>query len=113
MTDQTEPAPFVQPTGCLVTCLPEGHDDRWTFTVRVIHQGGGRFGIRHGLKWWSTEAGWEYEPGWPEDDETGEEAWKEAHTFDYDTAVQHACRLAPTLAYRGYTVADALAAPAA
>jgi hypothetical protein len=106
-----EPAgdePFVQPTGYVVSCLPEGHTDRWTFTVQVKYAGGDRWAVRHHLRHYSVDGAWEYEPDHGEDDDA-ETAWKAQHTFDHDTALRIAREVAPSLTYRGYTVADALA----
>ncbi|MEU3160023.1 hypothetical protein ABZ753_21570 [Streptomyces griseoincarnatus] len=103
------PYPTVQATGYVVSCLPEGHTDRWTFTVQVKYAGNDRWAVRHSLRHYSVNGAWEYEPDHDEDDEA-EAAWKQAHTFDHDTALRLARELAPTLTYRGYTVANALAA---
>jgi hypothetical protein len=114
MTDTPEPT--VQPTSYVVSSLPEGHDDRFTFTVQVRYHRDGLFSVRHGLKFADRDGIWEYEPSWPEDggeaDAHAEEAWMAAHRFDHDTALRLARELAPTLTYRGRTVADALAWPA-
>lgn len=123
MTDTTAaiPDPTVQTTGYLVSCLPEGHDDRWTYTVRVSYRGEGL---------WSVQARGQYvdangtrSPGFswsgcPDEPATQAEmdafdaeqaVWLKAYRFDHDTALRIAKQLAPTLTYRGRTVADALA----
>jgi len=105
------PEPTVQPTGYVVSCLPEGHDDRWTFTIQVRHMGGGRFAVKHGIRHYSTDGTWSYEPDFDEDDDA-ENAWLAEHRFDHDTALRLAKELAPTLTYRGVSVADVLAQPA-
>lgn len=107
------PGPIVQPTGYLVSCLPEGHDDRWTFTVQVQHAGRGLFAVRHGLRHYGADGTWSYEPGFGEDDDAAELEWAAAHRFDHDTALRLARQLAPTLTCRGRTVADVLAEDAA
>jgi len=109
----TTPEPFVQPTGYLVSCLPEGHDDRWTFTIQVKHVGGGLFAVRHGIRDYGTNGTWEYEPSWPEHSVDEDAEWLATHRFDHDTALRLARELAPTLTYRGRSVADVLAEPAA
>lgn len=106
------PEPTVQATRYVVSCLPEGHDDRWTYTIRVQYRGNGLYAVLFGLKYYGTDGRWEYEPDWPEVDSDGQEAWLAGHLFDHDTALRLAKELAPTLTYRGRTVADALAAPA-
>jgi hypothetical protein len=103
-----QPEPIVQATGYVVSCLPEGHDDRWTFTVQVKYAGGDRWAVRHHLRHYSVDGTWEYEPDHGEDD-AAETAWKQAHTFDHDTALRIAREVAPSLTYRGRSVADALA----
>jgi hypothetical protein len=102
------PESTVQATGYVVSCLPEGHDDRWTFTVQVPHRGNGLFAVKHGLRYYGTDGTWSYEPDFGEDD-AAEDAWLKAHRFDHDTALRLARQLAPTLTYRGRSVADALA----
>jgi hypothetical protein len=104
------PEPHVQPTGYRVSCLPEEHDDRWTFTVQVQHRGYGRYAVVHGLHQYGTDGQWSREPSWAEDgsDEDAENAWLDAHHFDHDTALRLARELARTLTYRGRSVADVL-----
>lgn len=111
-TKTTHTEPYVQPTGYLVSCLPEGHDDRWTFTMQVKHMGGGLFAVKHGIRHYAADGTWEYEPGWLDDgsEDEAEAAWLAAHRFDLDTALRIAKEQAPLLTYRGHTVADALAA---
>jgi hypothetical protein len=112
MTDPkpaTIPEPIVQPTAYVVSCLPEGHDERWTFTLQIGYAGHGRFAIKHGIRRYSEDGTWDYEPDFDEDD-NAERAWLHSHSFSIDTAVRLAKELAPTLTYRGRSVADALAA---
>lgn len=107
------PEPTVLTTSQVVSCLPEGHDDRWTYTVQVKYRGNGRYTVAHNLKFADANGQWEYAPGFPEDpdedDFTAEEKWRQAHSFDHDTAIRLAKQLAPTLTYRGRTLADVLA----
>ena len=103
----TIPEPYVQPTGYVISCLPEGHVDRWTFTVQVKYAGGDRWAVRHSLRHYSVDGTWEYEPDHGEDD-AAEAAWKAKHTFDHDTALRIAQEVAPKLTYRGRSVANAL-----
>lgn len=107
MTDPV-PDPDVQPTGYVVSCLPEGHDDRWAFTIQVKYTGNNLFAVRHGIRDYGTDGTWNYEPGWPEHGIDESVAWLAAHRFDHDTALRLARELAPTLVYRGRSVADAL-----
>lgn len=106
----TSPEPTVQPTRYTVSCLPEGHDDRWTFTVQVRYRGSGRYAVEHTIRQYGADGTWSYEPDWAEDgsDDKAEDAWLDAHRFDHDTALRLARELAPTLTYRGRSVADAL-----
>lgn len=106
----TIPEPAVQPTGYVVSCLPAGHGDRWTFTVQVQHMGRGLFAVKHGIRYYGTDGTWTYEPDFDEDDDA-EAAWAKEHRFDHDEALRLARELAPTLTYRGLTVADSLLAP--
>lgn len=109
-TEPHIPEPAVQPTGYVVSCLPEGHDDRWTFTIQVKYAGNGQFAVRHGIRDYGTDGTWDYEPSWPENSIDEDVAWLAAHRFDHDTALRLARELAPTLTYRGRSVADVLAA---
>jgi hypothetical protein len=104
----TLPEPVVQPTSYVVSCLPEGHDERFQFTVALQYRGSGLYSIRHSLKHYGTDGTWTYEPDFDEDDDA-EAAWAATHRFDQDTALKLARELAPNLTYRGRTVADALA----
>ncbi|WP_199572687.1 hypothetical protein [Streptomyces murinus] len=104
----TTPEPHVQPTAYVVSCLPEGHDDRWTYTIRIHYSGDGRFAIKHGIRHYSADGAWDYEPDFAEDD-AAEDSWRHAHSFHVDTALRLAKELAPTLTYRGRSVADVLA----
>lgn len=118
------PDPTVQPTGYVVSCLPEGHDDRWTYSVRVSYRGDGLWSVQRRGQY--VDANGAPSPGFswsggPEEPATQAEmgsfdkeqaVWLAAHRFDHDTALRVARELAPTLTYRGRTVADALAAPA-
>jgi hypothetical protein len=103
------PEPTVQATGYLVSCLPEGHDDRWTFTIQVKYTGNSLFAVRHGIRDYGTDGTWAYEPDWPEHDISEGAAWLAAHRFDHDAALRLARELAPTLTYRGRSVLDVLA----
>jgi hypothetical protein len=108
MSSTPIPEPTVQATGYVISCLPEGHDDRWTFTVQVRYQGDGLFAVKHGIRFYGADGTWTYEPDFDEGDDA-EAEWMKDHRFDHDTALKLARELAPTLTYRGRTVADALA----
>ncbi|MER6183078.1 hypothetical protein [Streptomyces sp. NPDC001652] len=107
------PEPSTLATRYVVSCLPEGHDDRHTFTVQVQYRGAGRYTVTHNLKFADLDGRWEYglaQPEDPDDDDMAAETkWREAHSFDHDTALRLARQLAPTLTCRGRTVADVLA----
>lgn len=102
------------PTAYVVSCLPEGHDERLTYTITVQYRGEGLYAIvRNALKFWGTDGTWQYEPNWDDDggeaEAQAEEKWLAAHRFGHDEALRLAREIAPTLTYRGRTVADALA----
>lgn len=103
------------PTAYVVSCLPEGHDERLTYTINVQYRGDGLYAIvRNALKFWGTDGTWQYEPNWDNEDggeaeARAEEKWLAAHRFGHDEALRLAREIAPTLTYRGRTVADALA----
>lgn len=102
------PEPTTLATAYVVSCLPEGHDDRFTYTLQVRYRGDGRYAIKHGLRLYGTDGTWQYEPDFDEDS-AAEALWLKAHRFDHDTALRLARELAPHLTYRGRTVAQALA----
>ena len=102
------PEAEVLPTVFVVSCLPEGHDDRFTYTVRVQYRGKGKYTVRNGLRYADAEGAWLYEPDFDEGD-SAEEQWFAARRFDLDDALRLARQLAPTLTYGGRTVADVLA----
>jgi hypothetical protein len=119
------PTPTVQITGYVVSCLPEDHDDQWTYSVRVSYRSGGLWSVQRrgqyidasgtpspGFSW----SGSPDEPATQADMDAfdAEQAeWLKAYRFDHDTALRLAMEQAPQLVYRGRTVADALnAAPA-
>lgn len=107
------PEPTATPTRYVISCLPEDHDERWTYTIQVEYRGNGLYAVKRNLRYADTGGTWEYEPCWPEDgseaDARAEERWLAAHRFEHGAALRLARRLAPTLTYRGRTVADALA----
>lgn len=102
----TIPEPIIQPTRYVVSCLPEGHDDRIIYTLQVCYEGSGLFSVRHGLRQYGADGEWAYVPDFGEDDAEAE--WLKDRRFDHDTALKLARQLAPTLTCRGRTVADAL-----
>src|SRR5690606_10760484 len=103
-----QPEPIVQATGYVVSCLPEGHDNRWTFTVQVKYAGRDRWAVKHGIRHYGADGTCEYEPDHGEDD-AAEAARQQEHTFDHDTAPRTAPKVAPTLTHRAWSVADVLA----
>jgi hypothetical protein len=105
--DETSLQATVLPTRYVVSSLPEGHEDRYTFTINVHYRGYGRYAVQQGLRYYGTDGTWSYEPEFDEDDQA-EDAWLAEHRFDHDAALKLARELAPTLTYRGRTVADAL-----
>lgn len=121
MTDQPEPT--VTATHYAVSCLPEGHENRYLFTVQVEARSGGQWAVIQRARnlgidgAWSWGFRWSGEPTEPiteaEMDSFNKEqaVWLAEHRFDLDTALRLAKEHAPLLTYRGYTVADALADP--
>ncbi|MEH0586188.1 hypothetical protein QA942_19710 [Streptomyces sp. B21-106] len=102
------PEPVVQATRYVVSCLPEGHDDRITYSINIRYEGSGLFSVRHGLRQYSCDGEWAYEPDFDEDD-AAEAEWLKGYRFGHDAAVGLAKKLASTLSYRGRSVADVLA----
>jgi hypothetical protein len=93
-------------TRYVVSALPEGHEDRWTFSVQVEYRGRGLYAVRLRLRFVDAEGVWDYEP---DSDSDGYDDWLKRHTFSLGAALAHARRLAPGLTYRGRSAADALA----
>jgi len=119
------PEPSVQTTGYVVSCLPEGHDDRYTYTVQVQYRGDDQWAVRYRGSYINADGerspgfAWSEGPDEPatqaemDDFDAQQDAWLKAHRFDHATALRLAKKLAPTLTYRGRSVADVLAEPAA
>lgn len=119
------PDPHVQTTGYTVSCLPEGHDDRWTYSVRVSYRGDGLWSVQ--CRGQYVDANGQRSPGFswsgaPDEPATQAEmdafdaeqaVWLKAYRFDEETALRLAKRAASTLTYRGRSVADVLAEDAA
>lgn len=116
------PEPTVQPTRYVVSCLPEGHDERFTYTVQVEYRCDDLWAVRCRSRFLGSDGTWSHGFAWSEGPDepatevemdsfdTEQAVWLAAHRFDHDTALRLAREQAPLLAYRGRTVADALAA---
>lgn len=118
----TTPAePLVQPSSYLVSLLPEGHDDRYMFTVQVDYRGGGLWSVKNRSRilgvdgTWCTGFDWSGGPDEPATEaemaqfDREQAAWLDAHRFDEETALRLAKDACRALSYRGWTAADALA----
>lgn len=114
----TIPEPEIRATRYLVSCLPETHPDADLFTLTVEYRGDGRWAVRlrgayfdaDGNRSWGSPG--DREPVTDEEiaaDNAACDDWLARHRFDEKGARALAGRLAPTLQYCGYTVADALA----
>ncbi|MFD8234036.1 hypothetical protein ACFV20_19410 [Streptomyces sp. NPDC059696] len=115
-----QPEPIVQATGYVVSCLPEGHDERFLFTVQVEYRGDGKWAVVNRTRLLGYDGTWSFGFHWRDgaepttDDECDEYEkaqgeWIAAHRFDHDTALSLAKEAAKRLEYRGYGVAQALA----
>jgi hypothetical protein len=117
----TLPEPEVRVTRYEVSCLPADHEDASLFTLVVQLCSHGRWAVMcgstlhhdadgkrsHGVRWQD-----EREPVTDEEHASyhrAYEGWLDRFHFDEETALEVARRLAPSMRYRGYTVADALA----
>jgi hypothetical protein len=117
------PEPTVQPTRYVISCLPEGHDERWTYSLNVDYRGEGLWAVRCRGSYIAADGSrspgfaWSAGPDEPatqaEMDSFDKEqaVWLAAHRFDHDTALRLARGLAPYLTYRDRTVVDALTTP--
>lgn len=108
MTDIPEPQ--VMASRYLISCLPEGHDNRFLFTVQVEYRGEGLWAVTNRTRLLGKDGTWSWGPNFENSDdlEKAHEEWIGDHRFDHDTALQMATKAAKTLSYRNYTVADAL-----
>ncbi|MGW4222960.1 hypothetical protein ACWEG1_05835 [Streptomyces bauhiniae] len=115
----TIPEPTVEPTRYVVSCLPEGHDERFLFTIEVEYRGGGKWAVFNRTRVLGHDGQWSFGFNWrggaePTTDEECDDyekshgEWIAAHRFDKTTALDLAQQAAKTLTYRNYTVADAL-----
>lgn len=104
MTDQ--PEVYAIPTRYVVSALPEGHEDHWTYSLQVDYRGRGLYMVRRTLRFADTFGDWDYEPDVESD---GHGKWLAERSFDLDAALTLARRLASTLTYRGRSAADVLA----
>jgi hypothetical protein len=106
------PDPEVLPVRFVVSTIPEGHDDRYTYTINVQYRGEGLYSVGHGLAYADADGVWSYEPGRSsEDDERDDDTtldWVAAHRFDLTAALRLARRLAPSLTVRGRSAVDVL-----
>lgn len=121
MTDQPEPT--VTATRYLVSCLPEGHENRYLFTIQVEARSDGQWAVMQRSRNLGTDGVWswgfrwsggDHEPATSEDMTSFDKeqaVWLAEHRFDLETALRLAKEHAPLLTYRGYSVADALATP--
>ena len=114
--------PLVQPSAYLVSHLPEEHDERCLFTIQVEYRGAGLWSVTNRSRLLGQDGTWSFGFEWsegPHEPATSDEmdrfdkeqqAWLAEHRFDEQTALSLAKEAAGSLSYRGYTVADALAA---
>lgn len=117
----TPTEPHVQPSGYLVSLLPEGHDDRYLFTITVEYRGNGLWSAKNRSRvlgadgTWCTGFDWSEGPAEPataaEMDQFDKEqaVWLADHRFDEETALRLAKEACRVLSYRGWTAEDALA----
>jgi hypothetical protein len=118
------PEPTVQTCRYLISCLPEGHPERFLFTVQVEYRGDGKWAVTNRTRLLGYDGQWSFGFHWRDggepstDDECDEYEkqhgeWIAAHRFDEATAPELAKQAAKTLKYRDYDVAAALADKAA
>jgi hypothetical protein len=102
-----------------VSCLPETHEDASMFTVVVEYRGDGLWAVTRSGAYYDADGNRSWGVVWEDgrepvtDDEMtsyaqAREGWLARYRFDEQSALDLAKRLAPAIAYRGYTVADAL-----
>lgn len=110
--------PTVEAYKYLVSCLPEGHDDRYLYTVQVEYCGHDLWAVTNRTRLLDTDGNWSFSQDWSGDREPitdaelasaerEHEAWKAERLFDLDTALSLAKNAARSMSYRGETAADA------
>lgn len=116
-----EPEAHVQTTRYVVSCLPEGHDDRFLFAVQVEYRGESKWAVSNRCRDLGRDGSWSFGFDWSGGDRepaTSEEldlfdkeqqVWLADHRFDEQTALRLAKQAARLLEYRGYGVTQALA----
>ncbi|GAA2861208.1 hypothetical protein [Nonomuraea rubra] len=113
----TIPEPQVRVTRHVVSCVPESHPDASLFTLVVEYRGEGRWAVTLSGACFDAGGNRSWGPPGDKEPETAEEIaederlrseWLARHRFTEQDALDLARRLAPTLHYRSYTVADAL-----
>lgn len=114
--------PIVQATHYVVSCLPEGHDDRHTYSVQLSYRSSGQWAVELRGRVLGTDGAWSWGFSWEpdliepvteeemDDYDKRQAAWLAEHRFDFDTALGLAKEAASKLTYRGRSVADVLAA---
>ncbi|MEU7066931.1 hypothetical protein [Streptomyces sp. NPDC046161] len=119
------PEPTVTATRYVVSCLPEGHENRYLFSIQVETRSNGQWAVMHRSRNLGADGTWSWGFRWSCDSTLSEpatedeidsfnkeqDAWLAEHRFDLETALRLAKEQAPLLTYRGYDVAAALADP--
>jgi hypothetical protein len=88
-----------------VSCLPEGHVDRYVFTVTVEYRGKGRWAVCWLRDCADRNGVLDFEPI----PSGREDEWLDSHRFDLDTALDIAVHVATQLKVNGWTVPAVLA----
>jgi hypothetical protein len=104
------PEPEVMASRYLVSCLPEGHEERFLFTIQVDYRGNGLWAVINRTRLLGKDGTWSFGADLDNTDDLhkAQEEWIADHRFDHDTAIRLAKQAAKNLSYRNYTVAEAL-----
>jgi hypothetical protein len=101
VTTTTVPEPTVAVTEYTVSCLPEDHRERHSFTINVEWRGPGDvWAVTHLSMCLDSDGEWDYEMS--SSNRTAE--WKATHRFPLDQALALAKAKAPAMTVNGWTV---------
>ncbi|WP_405137447.1 hypothetical protein [Nocardia sp. NBC_01388] len=99
------PEPVVTVTRYEVSCLPEEHRDRRSFSMSVAYRGGEKWCVTDTFECYDLDG----HPSFEGRASCRDDAWSARHWFDLVTALALANRLAPAMRVNGQSVADVLA----
>lgn len=91
-------------TSMEVSCLPEEHDARPAYTVKIAYRGNGLYAVEH-VRWCFDR---DYQRDYNRVPDEGAEEWLARFRFDFETAMKVAERVAHLLIINGRTAEQLL-----